>query len=100
MNEKGFTLIEMIIVLFVISILLLITIPNITSHNAVIKDKGCEALIKMVQAQVQVFEIENETIPTLDELTSGNYINTDRCPGGNPIVIDATTGEVTESATP
>jgi competence protein ComGC len=100
MNEKGFTLIEMIIVLFVISILLLITIPNITSHNTVIKDKGCEALIKMVQAQVQVFEIEHDSIPTLEELKTGKYINTDKCPGGNTIVINAATGEVKESATP
>ncbi len=100
MNEKGFTLIEMIIVLFVISILLLITIPNITSHNAVIKDKGCDALIKMVQAQVQVYEIEKETIPTLAELKTGNYITTDKCPGGNSLVIDSITGEVTQSGTP
>ena len=31
-NEKGFTLMEMMIVLFVITILLLITIPNIAKH--------------------------------------------------------------------
>lgn len=40
-NEKGFTLIEMMIVLFVISILLLITIPNVTKNQSSITEKGC-----------------------------------------------------------
>lgn len=33
MNERGFTLIEMLIVLMVISVLLLIAIPNVTEKN-------------------------------------------------------------------
>ena len=33
-NEKGFTLIEMMIVLLIISVLILITIPNVTKHSA------------------------------------------------------------------
>ena len=45
-NEKGFTLIEMMIVLFVISILLLITIPNVTKNQSSITEKGCEGLVK------------------------------------------------------
>ena len=48
-NDKGFTLIEMLIVLFVISILMIITIPNITKNQSAIKSKGCEAFVKMVQ---------------------------------------------------
>jgi len=48
MKEKGFTLIEMLIVLAIISILLLVTIPNITRHNTVINNKGCEALINII----------------------------------------------------
>ena len=33
MNQKGFTLIEMLIVLLIISVLILITVPNLTKHN-------------------------------------------------------------------
>jgi len=39
-NEKGFTLIEMLIVLLIISVLILVTIPNVTKHFATIDDKG------------------------------------------------------------
>lgn len=43
MNEKGFTLVEMLIVLFIISILLLITIPNVTKHNQTIQKRAVKA---------------------------------------------------------
>lgn len=43
MNEKGFTLVEMLIVLFIISILLLITIPNVTKHNQPFKERAVKA---------------------------------------------------------
>lgn len=63
MNERGFTLIEMLIVLLVISILLIITIPNITKNQSTIQSKGCEAFVKMAQAQVQAYEIDNAKLP-------------------------------------
>lgn len=42
-NDRGFTLIEMLIVLFIISILILIAIPNVTKHFATVDKKGCDA---------------------------------------------------------
>ena len=79
-NEKGFTLIEMLIVLMVISVLLLVAIPNITKHNGMINDKGCEALVNTVQAQVKAYEMEHNKIPTIQELLDGGYIKLDKCP--------------------
>ncbi|CAM3676784.1 hypothetical protein GCM10009865_47380 [Aeromicrobium ponti] len=49
-NDKGFTLIEMMIVLLVISVLLIITIPNVTKHNSKINSKGCEAFIQLIDS--------------------------------------------------
>jgi competence protein ComGC len=96
-SEKGFTLIEMLIVLLVISVLLLITIPNVTKHNTSIQKKGCEGLINMVQAQVTAYEIENQSVPTIEELKAEKYLRTTPvCPNGNGLVISAG-GEVTES---
>ncbi len=46
-NEKAFTLIEMMIVLLVISVLLIIAVPNISKHNSNINEKGCEAFKKL-----------------------------------------------------
>lgn len=47
-NEKGFTLIEMLIVMLVITVLLLIMVPNVLKHNAVINNKGCSALVNII----------------------------------------------------
>jgi competence protein ComGC len=97
-NEKGFTLIEMLIVLMVISVLLLIVIPNITKHNGMINTKGCAAFVNTVQAQVKAYEMENNKIPTVQELIDGKYIKSDKCPNGHSIQINSN-GEVSESGT-
>ena len=43
-NEKGFTLVEMLIVLAVISILVLLVVPNAISILGTANEQGCEAL--------------------------------------------------------
>lgn len=97
-TERGFTLIEMLIVLFVISILMIITIPNITKNQSAIKSKGCEAFVKMVQGQVQAFEIDHNKWPAnVDELKDGDYLTQTSCPNGDEIHIDAN-GKVTSVA--
>jgi competence protein ComGC len=90
-SQKGFTLIEMMIVLLIISILLIITIPNVTKHNSTINTKGCEAYQKMVQGQVQAYEVEHNKIPTLKELTDSDYLEEGEtiCPNGKTLSISA-----------
>lgn len=91
-NEKGFTLIEMMIVMLIISVILIITIPNIAKHNSNINNKGCEAFVKMVEAQVQSFEMEKKRVPTgIDELVKEGYLREDAkgCPNGKEIKIDS-----------
>lgn len=96
-NQKGFTLIEMMVVLLIISVLLIITIPNIANHNASINDKGCKAYVKMVEAQVQAYQIEHRTSPTsIQDLVDEGYLKGDEtaCPDNTTITIGAN-GEVT-----
>ncbi|TKC19890.1 competence type IV pilus major pilin ComGC [Robertmurraya kyonggiensis] len=96
-KESGFTLIEMLIVLLVISVLLIITIPNVTKHNSTINTKGCQAFVKMVEAQVQAFQMDNQKMPSgLADLQTAGYLNNeqDSCPNGDKIEIGSD-GEVT-----
>lgn len=96
-DENGFTLIEMLIVLLIISVLILVTIPNVTKHFASIDEKGCAAYVSMVQGQVEAFKIDNQYYPTLDKLKEQGYVKNDvTCPNGNLVVINASTGEVQE----
>ncbi|ASS91899.1 MULTISPECIES: competence type IV pilus major pilin ComGC [Aeribacillus] len=90
-NEHGFTLVEMLVVLLVISILLIITIPNVMAHNKNIQNKGCEGLIDMVQGQVVAYEMEFHQTPTINDLITKGYLpnNSGKCPNGDEIEIDA-----------
>lgn len=87
-NERGFTLVEMMIVLLVIAVLLIITIPNVAKHNENINDKGCEAYKKMVQAQVQAYRIDHNKIPTIESLSNEDYITQTNCPDGQELAVD------------
>jgi competence protein ComGC len=99
-NQKGFTLIEMMIVLMIISVLLIITIPNVTKHNVSINAKGCEAYIKMVQAQVQAYEIEQSKLPTkIQDLIDEGYLKTGKSAcGADKVLTILPSGEVTTVA--
>ena len=99
-NQNGFTLIEMMIVLLVISVLLIITVPNISSHSSNINSKGCEAYMKMVEAQVQAYKIDKKVIPTFAQLHSEGYLKsaTPVCPDGTTIMITSE-GAVQKSET-
>lgn len=88
--KKGFTILEMILVLSVISLIFLITLPNIQQKNKIIQKKGCEALIEVVNSQILLYELEHLETPTsIDQLIQEGYLKEgqQRCPNGNTISI-------------
>jgi prepilin-type N-terminal cleavage/methylation domain-containing protein len=92
MNKKGFTLVEMVFCISVILVILLLVIPNVTSKNAIIKEKSCDAQLEVVNSQIVLYEIENGKLPTkMSQLTSGThpYLTTKQatCPNGKKIGI-------------
>lgn len=96
-NENGFTLIEMMIVLLIISVLILVAIPNVTKHSQSIDEKGCEAYKKMVQGQVEAYKMEKKSVPTIAELIDEEYLPEEAaCPNGSALTIDEK-GEVSEA---
>lgn len=88
-EESGFTLIEMMIVLLIISVLVLIAIPNVTKHSKSIDDKGCKAYVKMVEGQVAAYKMDTHNNPSLEELIDEGYLpkNGEFCPDGTAIEI-------------
>lgn len=91
MSESGFTLIEMLIVILIITLLLMIAVPKLANNNDVVKDRSCEATAKLVRSQMYTFEIEHKRKPTsIDELKP--YVSTTECPDGRTLAIE--NGEV------
>lgn len=90
MKKRGFTILEMILVLSVISLVFLITLPNIQQKNKIIQEKGCEALLKVVDSQILLYELENlETPSSIQSLINDGYLEEgqQRCPNGKMIGI-------------
>ncbi|MFG6121047.1 MULTISPECIES: competence type IV pilus major pilin ComGC [Thalassobacillus] len=95
-NEKGFTLIEMLIVLLIISVLLIITIPNVSNNNSMVRDKGCDGLVKLVEAQVQAYYIAENKLPAnISELVSEQYLTDTQTKCPNDKILEVVDGEVT-----
>ena len=89
-NEKGFTILEMMIVLSIIALIFLLTLPNIQQKEDIIRKKGCEALVEVVNAQILLYEIDHLVPPTnISQLIKGGYMKESqkRCPDGASIQI-------------
>jgi len=101
-NNRAFTLIEMIIVLLVISVLLVVSLPNISSQSSAINTKGCKAFQQMVQAQVESYRMNYNALPdSIVELQEEGYLreNETACPDGRLLAITSD-GEVVINETP
>lgn len=90
--KQGFTLIEMIFCLSVILVILLLVVPNVTSKNKLVKEKGCLAQVEVVNSAITLYEIETGELPTsMSQLTSGEspYLKQEQatCPNGAVITI-------------
>jgi len=77
-DEKGFTLVEMAIVILIIAALLLIIIPNVGDVGESVGDTTDDALKNTVETQAVIYEIDNNGAATLQSLEEGNYITQDQ----------------------
>ncbi|MGC9004484.1 MAG: competence type IV pilus major pilin ComGC [bacterium] len=101
-NRKGFTLVEMMIVVLIIGILIAIALPNFLKARENARLRACVANMKQIQAAVEQWAMENkkaatDPVPTLSDL-SPTYIKTyPTCPSGGTYSITGTVGNYTIS---
>lgn len=87
-NTRGFTLVEMLIVLAVITTLLILLVPNLADRNLEIQDKGTEALVQMAESQVQAYVIDHGSYPnSIETLVKQNYLQTDLTANGTKKIV-------------
>ncbi|MDQ0222931.1 competence type IV pilus major pilin ComGC [Streptococcus moroccensis] len=79
-NTKAFTLIEMLIVLLIISVLLLLFVPNLSKQKDSVTKTGNQAIVKVVESQKELYAIANPTAgePSAETLASEGYITNDQ----------------------
>lgn len=77
-DMRGFTLLEMLVVLLIISVLILLFVPNLSKHKESVDQKGNEAIVKIVETQMDLYTLEKNTVATVEQLLSEKYITQDQ----------------------
>ena len=63
-RERGFTLIEMMIVVAIIAILVAILVPNFIRARAQAQTAACEANLKEIATALELYQTDHEQYPT------------------------------------
>ena len=83
-GQKGFTLIELIAVLVILTIIMSIAIPSISASIERSKEKQRNAKIKIMESAAEIYIVDRKSLITssscyvkIDELISSTLINAD-----------------------
>ena len=88
---RAFTVLEMLLVLTIITIVFVLTLPNIQQKRKIINKKGCEALLEVVNSQILLYELEHgDTGVSVEELVKEGYLKKQQsqCPDATRITIN------------
>ena len=71
---RAFTLVEMLVVLLVISVLILLFIPNLSKQKETVKNTGNGAVVKVVNSRAELYRLDHTDDVTLGKLVSNGNI--------------------------
>ncbi len=81
-REKGFTLIELMVVILIIAILVAIAVPVFNIARAAAYRRTCQANLRTLDGAVQTYNATEDAWPSgVSALVSGEYIKSEpKCP--------------------
>lgn len=93
-REKGFTLVELMVVALIIGILIGIAVPVFNVARATAQKRTCQANLRTIDGAITTYNAAEETYPTtMAQLVDGKYLKTaPKCPTADAYyTIDITT---------
>ncbi|WP_353892726.1 prepilin-type N-terminal cleavage/methylation domain-containing protein [Proteinivorax hydrogeniformans] len=97
-NEKGFTLLEVLIVISLLGVILVLTVPNIATGSSHANDELCKSTIKVIEGALTQYEIVNNTELNESKLGEENIVeylhkqnflqNMLKCPSGGEYSLE------------
>ena len=93
MGKKGFTLVEIMIVVAIIGLLAAIAIPNFVHARARAQAQACVANLKQIEGAMQIWAVDNSKSDTstvkMTDLVTTYIKTTPTCQGGGTYTVVA-----------
>lgn len=90
-KKKGFTLVELLIVVVILGALAAIAIPRITASTSTAKANACATNVDILNSQIELYRADNGGYPSSlgDVTTDPNYFpeGTPGCPSGGSYIM-------------
>ena len=89
-SDDGFTLLEMTIVVLIISVLFLLSVPNIQTTMGIVNSKGCKAIEKVADAAILEYKLQYDEYPgSVSDLISAGLLTEEQttCDGSHSLSI-------------
>jgi prepilin-type N-terminal cleavage/methylation domain-containing protein len=96
-SRKGLTLIELLVVVIILGALVAIAVPRMSASSTTAKQRACKANQSMINTQVELYYLNNDSWPTLSTIVDDpNYFpdGEPNCPSGGTYTLDGSTHHV------